>query len=445
MSRAGLLLAVGAAALAVRPAPARAQAPDTTYAAYPWPGACVAVARRTGGDLAWGALMDTMPYDEGRLPAPGVRQAAGACLARVLPDGPRAATAPRRDLAALYFLGRLQGDDTLATDAAEQVLRGQRVLDDSINVLWNVLRSNAWALPRRPATVRRLALRLDTLGVLGERPFLPDDSAWSSQHQTPLQLAVISLDTATARAELRLARRNLAALPASARGGTEGAELGLRGQELLLEFLHRPRADSLVQALRARAVALYGPAMERSPIGAGLQYLGRPYPALHPEFWFHRPAGAATQPRPGHITLIQMVDPPSGYHENMAAALHRLKARFGDAVDVILLATTRGHFAGRVQLAPAEEAQLLAEQILGEWKVDATVGVYVTPHDTLPAPDRRRIPRPIPELNDALYGGGAMVIDQRGHLILADVISISSATERALHRLLARLLDLPDR
>lgn len=445
MSRAGLLLAVGAAALAAVPAPAMAQAPDTTYAAYPWPGACVAAARRVGGDVVWGALMDTMPYEEGRLPAPEARQAAAACLGRVLPGGPQVAAVPPRDLAALYFLGRLQGQDSLATAAAAHYLRGQSALDDSINVVWNLLRSHAWALPRRPATVRRLALRLDSLGVLGERPFLPDDSAWSSQHQAPLHLAVTSLDTTTARAELRLARRNLAALPASARGGTEGAEIGLRGQELLLELLQRPRADSLVQALRARAEALYGPAMERSPVGAGLQYLGKRYPALHPDFWFHRPAGAATQPRQGHVTLVQVVDPPSGYHESMAAALHRLKARFGDAVDVMLLVTTRGHFAGRVQLAPAEEAQLLADRILDEWKVDATVGVYVTPYDTLPAPDRRRIPRPIPELSDALYGGGAMVIDQRGLLILADVVSIHSATERLLERLLARLLDTPAR
>jgi hypothetical protein len=430
-------------ALAVSPAgvAGQAAAPAAPFASYPWPAACVAAARRVQVGLTYGQPLDTLPYDENRRVQPEARATASQCLTTLVPGGARIQGAPLRDVPAFFFLGRILSEDTLAEHAFRRYLGSQRNLDDSAQVLWSGLDAYAGGLPRNLEMTSRLALWLDTLGIVGHRPYLPDDSGWSSQHAFPGWLASARLDTVAMRREIGLQWKTFQALPLAARTGTEGMRVNVQSQELVLALLQHPRSDSLVQALKARAVEMYGPHMERSQYGAGLQYLGERLPEPHPEYWFHRPAGDAALPRPGHVTMIQFVDPASGMYDDMIASAHRLKARFGDALDLILLTQTHGHFDGRVQLDPAEEAAMLSRRILEDWKVDAAVGVYRTEIVPLPAPDNRLMAQPIAELGQIMYGGGALVLDARGVLLLADVLGLYSGNERALNRLIPKLLD----
>ncbi len=434
----GVLALAGLAQPLLAQSPAAAPGP---YAEYPRPAACVSVARRVAVLQTWGEPFDTLPYDEARRVDPDARAAGAACLKIVVPAGPRVASAPPEDVPALFFLGRMLSEDTLADKAFHRFLSGERTLDDSIHVVWYGMHAYSSGLPRSLEVSARMAAWLDTLGAIGERPYLPDDSGWSSQHATPGWVATARLDTSAMRREIGLQRKNYASLPLTARGGTDGMLLSVQSQELLLELLQHPRADSLVRALKARAIELYGLNQERSLYGAGLGLLGEHFPELHPDFWFHRPGAGATLPRQGHITIVQYVDPSNGPYDNLAATVHRLKARFGDALDLVLLAQTHGHFNGRVQLEPAEEAAMLSRRVLEEWKGDATVGVYTTQFTALPAPDRRRRMQPIAELGQVMYGGGALIIDKRGILILADFLGLYTGSERALERLIQKLLE----
>jgi hypothetical protein len=439
-------LVLGSLAAMVSPAAIAAQAAASPppFASYPWPGTCVAAARRVVVGLTYGQPFDTLPYDEHRRVLPRARATAAECLTTLSPGGVRVPAAPLRDIPALFFLGRILSEDTLADKAFRRFLGSERNLDDSIQVVWYGMQAYTGGLPRNPEVSARMALWLDTLGVVGHRPYLPDDSAWSSQHASPGWLASARLDTAVMRREIGLQRKNYADLPPAARTGTAGMLIGVQSQELVLALLQHPRSDSLVRALKAKAVELYGPHQERSQFGAGLQYLGETFPELHPEFWFRRPVGPVPLPRRGHVTMIQYVDPAGGGNDNLVATAHRLKARFGDALDLVLLAQTHGHFDGRVQLDPAEEAAMLSRRILEEWKVDAVVGVYRTEIVPLPAPDNRLMQQPIDELGQIMYGGGALTVDPRGILILADAIGLYSGSERALERLIPKLLEAPE-
>lgn len=421
------------------------QTPDTAagrYGTYPFLGTCIAAADRVTREAAWGQPFDTLPYDPARRIVSEAGTALSECFRAVLPAGSTMATVPAQDVAALFFFGRAMADDSLAAAAFRRFLGAQENRDDSTTVIWHGLLAYASGLPSGLPVAQRMAAWLDTLGVVGVRPMLPYNIDWQTQHLQPNGLARVMLDTAAMRTELARERANYAALAKTARRGAELTPIQAQAEELLLTLLQNPRADSAVGALKAKALEILGPSQEEGRYGGGMRLLGERFGPIHPDFWFHRPAGDSVYPRKGHVTLVQIV--ASGCcGKSLAATVHRLKARFGDALDLLVLTQTAGHFDGRVQLEPAEEAGLISRHILDPAKLDATLGVYVTRYVANPDPDRRLVPQPIAELQRIHFGGDALIIDQRGVVMLAGILGLGPQSERALERLIESLLKAP--
>lgn len=427
-------------------APDRAPVAEV-YDSYPVPGACAAAGTRALIRGMWGRITDTLVSDPGDPHDEVVQETVRRCIQRVLPAGVTVATVPDRDVATLFQVGRGLADDSLATAAWQRALTQQRIRDDSTSVLWQLDQSYAYGRPAHLPTAQRMARWLDTLGVRGERPILPGDSSWISQHGSPGDLARSVVDTAAMRAEVAGVRRNYYAMAPTARGGGQFSQVEAQAAELLLTLYRQPRADSAVAALKARAIEMFGPTPEDNwyyaVFGEALLLLGQTYGPIRPDYWFNRPAGDSIFPRPGRITLVQVVSPQVCTCEGLAATVHRLKARFGDSLDVLLLVQTRGHLDRRVQVPAAEEAAIIARRVREEWKVDATVAVYTTTFVPKPPPDNRLDAQAIPDLQRIRFGGSAMIVDRRGTLVMAGLLYLGPYSERALIRLIETQLRAP--
>jgi len=431
------------ASLLALPGALAGQAAPVPYDNYPAPSACVSVGQRAMAAAIWDQITDTLPIDPDRRVVAEAQAEIRRCLQQVLPGGMNVRGVPERDVAALFFLGRGLALDSIATPAWHRALGQQRIRDDSTTILWHLSGSYANGSPTNLATTRRIGAWLDTLGVIGERPLLPNDSFWISQHGDANELARALFDTAAMRAEIAGIRKNAAALPPAGKKGSELTVIGAQAEELLLALLQNPQSDSAVAALKAKALEQLGPQQEEEGYGGAMLMLGEHYGPLHPDFWFGRNPSDSIFPRPGRITLVQVVVPRFCTCEEMAATLHRLKARFGDSLDILLVLQTAGHFNGRVKLTPAEEAAAFDQRIHQEWKVDGVVGVYTTTFVPNADPDRRLVAQVIPELRHIRFGNDAMIIDRRGKMILAGAISASPWQERTLIKLVESLLKAP--
>jgi hypothetical protein len=246
------------------------------------------------------------------------------------------------------------------------------------------------------------------------------------------------------RTELAGARRNYAAVPKGALKGTEYTAITSESTELLLTLVQHPRADSAVAALKARALEIVGAHQELSPFGGGLELLGEPFGPLHPDYWFNRNPADTLLPRKGRVTLVQYF--PSmlvcGCEATFATA-RRLKEKFGDKLDLLLLTQTAGHFDRQVQLDPAEEAQQIGRRLLETKKLPATVAVYRTSFVANPAPESRLVGQRIDELEKVRFASSPLLIDRRGVFVLAGNLELAPRGERALEALITSLLSAP--
>jgi len=151
--------------------------------------------------------------------------------------------------------------------------------------------------------------------------------------------------------------------------------------------------DSLRHDLAAQAAAyhVHGPD-SAGAVQAGLRGGGLPAPPIEAGFWFSRPDSQAAYPRKGLVSLVVFVDErcgPQCYGDY--GALQRLKQRFGERLDVVVVTGTKGYFRESPPLEPAAEAAVLREYFLDRLKLPAALAVTNTPFVTLPPPDRRRI------------------------------------------------------
>jgi hypothetical protein len=413
------------------------------YDSYPMPGACASVLERLQMRSDWLGAAAREPYDPARLADSTARAGAARCLAHQYPAGVDAAKAPDRDIAALFLLGRALGDDAMAERSFARALRQHRLRFDSASVFWMATSAYAYGLPARLSESQRMARWLDSLGVVGERYGLPQDSTWFSQHNSPAYLAQAMFDTAAMRTELAGARRNYAAVPKGARKGTEYAAIASQATELLLTLVQHPRADSAVAALKARAFEILGAHQELSSFGGAMELLGEPFGPLHPDFWFNKNPADTLLPRKGRVTLVQYLMVHECGCESMFATTQRLKAKFGDKLDILFLTQTLGHFNRQVQLEPADEARQLGQRLLETNKLPATVAVYRTRFVANPDPDSRLVAQPIAELRKVRFAGSALLIDRRGVFVLAGNLGLYPGGERALEALITSLLSAP--
>lgn len=440
MNRRSLLLAAALSGSAV--SSMQAQAPASRYAPYPSPVSCLGTLMRTTVGLGWNNRVDTLPFDNNDILPQVARDSAADCLRRFYPAGPVVAKVPEHEVAGLFFWGRATGDDSLAIRAFRRGLAQQRIRNDSTDLYWHGAYSYS-SRPFRLPVAQEMAKRLDELGVVGERPMLPYDDHWESQHDGPSGLAQALFDTTAIKVETAGELRNYHALADTARHGAELTGISSEGQMLLLELLRNPRADSAVAAHKAKAAAVLSQFKNEGRWGEGLQLLGDVWPTITPDFWFNRPGGDGEFPRKNRVTVIQYIGIQTCTCDNTYGVIRRLKRQFGDSLDIVIVAQTQGHWARRVQLAPVEEAALLQRALIDSLKLPIALGVYTTTFVPNPAPDDRLIPQQIPELHKIMFASSAIIVDRRGIAQLAGLLSLGTWNERAIAALVASLLKAP--
>lgn len=442
-----MLAGLGPRALPAQTAAQPARAPlypsSEVYDSYPMPAACASALERLQMRSDWLSVASNERYDPARLADSTARAWSGRCLAQRFPAGTDVAKAPDRDVAALFTLGRALGDDAMAHGALTRALRQQRRGFDSASVLWTATTAYAYGLPVRLSESQKMARWLDSLGVVGERYGLPQDSTWFSQHNGPGNAAQSIFDTTAMRSELAAARSIYAKVPKGALKGTEYEAITSHATELLLTLVQHPRADSAVAALKARALEILGPHQELGPFGGAMELLGEPFGPLHPDFWFNKNPADTLLPRKGRVTLVQYLSVHECGCGSLFATTQRLKEKFGDKLDILFLTQTFGHYNRQVQLEPAEEARQLSQRLLETHKLPATVAVYRTTFVANPDPDSRLVAQPIAELRKVRFAGSALLVDRRGVFVLAGNLGLYPGGERALEALITSLLSAP--
>ena len=438
---AALLIAAGSGLLPVVAHAQSARPAGSPWATYPAAGTCLAAVERIANSSRWSERLDTLRFDVSRtLPHPAIEAGKG-CMRKFMTAG--AASVATDQVQAMFLLARVTGQAELADSLFGRAMAQQRNRADSVELLWHAV--SAWAIGLAPDLARSqaIAVRLDRLGVHGERPFWPPTDHWESQHDAPRHTAFALLDTAALRVELKAEEANFAGLPDTARHGAEGSAVHTASLDLLLTLLRDPRADSAVEAMAARAVAVLGGKQEEGRWGGAIKLMGKPFGPIVPDLWFNRSPTDSVMPRLGRVTLVQYVDPQHCFCGSFYTAARRLKQRFGDSLDLLILIRSHRHFGDYATLDPADEARLVSERLLKQEKLAATVAFWKTPYKRHPAPDRRVVEERVQALHDIQFGGGALVVDRRGKLMSAGIVQISPWGELALERLIESLLSAP--
>jgi hypothetical protein len=410
---------------------------SSTWDAYRSASTCVAAMERIMHATRWGERRDTLRLDPAAmLPEPAVT-AGKTCMRKFMPAG--AGSVAIDQVESMFLLARATGQHALADTLFERAMGRQRIRADSVELLWHAVSAWGTGSPADLARSRAIAVRLDRLGVIGERIMWPVDDHWESQHDSPRSLAFALLDTAALKSELRLEEAVYERLPDSALAGAEGVPVNIASTDLLLTLLRDPQADSAVLAMAARADEVLGP-REEGEWGGAMKLMGKPFGPVTPDLWFNRNPADSVLPRPGRVTLVQYVDPQHCQCDGLYSSIRRLKRRFGDSLDFLLLTQSHRHFGDHVALDPAAEAKLVSAKLLEKEKLDVTVAFWKTPFSRHPDPDRRIVPERVGALHDIRFGTGALVVDRRGRLMSAGIVQISPWGDLALVRLLESLL-----
>jgi hypothetical protein len=200
----------------------------------------------------------------------------------------------------------------------------------------------------------------------------------------------------------------------------------LTGLPTILDSLRKSTA-AFVSLERGVWASLTGGRPETLPVP-----IGEHAPRLVADFWFPGDTARALRPTPGRVSLIFFVDHgdciTSGQTEDaqpacvfMFSELRRLSERF-PALEITLVAQTRGFFMYLKPPSPAEEADLTRQWLEGAGIKGAVLGVTSTPFWRLPAPDERRINRAVPNLTSYAFGktwqGSMLLADQDGIIVM---------------------------
>ena len=404
------------------------------YRNYSTPAACVGAVHRVHNAATWDReLADSLPYDATAGLAPAAIEAARQCGARFFSGEGRAKL---KDTDGLFLLALPAGDDSLAATALREALSRQVSKQDSVDVLAYASFAFGGARPARLSQARATNVTLDGLGYLG------DDlktSWWSTPRQQVLYEARARMDSAALVGESAALLATIGGFP---RDEVSGPSIQYAVHDAISAdlpwALRAHGVDSAVARVLARAKAALGPAgFADSSLGQALTILGEPVPMPQPDFWFNRPPADTTVPRKGRVTLFQLTSAACTWCNS--APLRRVKARFGDSLHIVLMASTTGRIGAQFTPDPKKEAEAFRDILLGTQGIDATLAVWITKFDRLPDPDRRLRGQPLPGMMQYLYGGGGLLVDQRG-VAVATVSANSSRTEKLTVSLIEALL-----
>jgi len=153
--------------------------------------------------------------------------------------------------------------------------------------------------------------------------------------------------------------------------------------------------------------------------------------------------GSGMYPKPGKINLVFF-----DLNRKVIPALRRLKAKYGDAIEVVYLGSTHGSFQLKAPLTFAQESAALTRYATSALKLPELSGAYLLEQSTIskfPEPDGRLIP-PAPTPNFRTYSllGSLVIVDGDGKIrnaypgLSAMSTGLESRLERALDRILKK-------
>jgi hypothetical protein len=403
--------------------------------------------------IVWGDTL-ALTREETLAPLPPiVRETARRCGGGAL----QAATAPLADFAPLLQLYLLSGDDSGAAALVARRLKSipaaadrerASVFDSLVSAYlaqpYEKVRSLA-AQPARLADADRWLSRLGTMTTASPWPVrqlayaLLMDAAWDAGDSARVRKGadgVLAIGRALTPADRRSNDFPLAEL-------TMYRAMGRLHEFALLDSLRHGTAGYVaLQRTIWSAASGERPDAMRFP-------LGEPAPPLEGQFWFRRGDSTGTRPTKGKVSLVVFLAPKLCTESNRYcwiayAALHRLATRF-PRLEITLVSETRGYVSNMAPPTPAQEAETLRHFWLDRDQLPGALVVAVTDYWRLPAPDRRRIDRDVP--NRVHYSFGrtwvtadgpeAYLVDRQG-----TIVDVRNLTLRSEERRLAEILEV---
>jgi hypothetical protein len=199
-------------------------------------------------------------------------------------------------------------------------------------------------------------------------------------------------------------------------------------QTILPKFTHNVQqlADT---ALWTRVLGLLA---SRAQFAA--QFLGQPRPPLTGTYWVGLPP-ESVRPARGRVTLVQF-----NALTTTEPLLTRLHQRFGDSLDIILVAGLSGWFQREAPLSPDAEVAMQTRWVREYVGVPFPIVFSPRPYTVRPAPDGRR--EYGAEINATRYGLSLpVVVDKRG-IVRAVVLQLPGSYP-ALEQQIAKLIAEP--
>jgi hypothetical protein len=241
----------------------------------------------------------------------------------------------------------------------------------------------------------RIGLATELLAQLEQLSVVPVETLFTMHNSLALH-ARRQLDTTMLRREVAAMRGLFNRLPASERHGRLGQQLAAVVVSNEAPLFWQVLRDSGGAAYAAHLVANYTNATQANaqirtsrmgPIGAHATPLTGP-------FWARHAAIDPPRPTPGMLALVVFnIRHDCGFASCGGAyrALQEIAGRYGNVLQITLVAQTQGYFRNRPPQTPREEAEAIRHYFLDNVKLPGALVVETTPFIKRPDPDRRRV------------------------------------------------------
>jgi len=394
------------------------------FSRYDTPSACAQTAA-IAADVARRADVDTAIYDPDHdTVSSNAVDIARRCGAKFTP-----ANVAQRELLSLVHLSLLAGHDDVARAAADRWASLVTDPNEKGWAMYSTVAAYVSAHPSRFVEAERVVARMDSMGTAAIAPRI-------NAHSLLLVDAGQRFDVP------RIEREAVATLKIDGLLAGEERNDVLYGAgnalfDILWAELYRDPQHAVASVMQLAHSAGYRWATDTMTVKNYLTTIvtpiGHPPPGFTPKFWFGA-HGTESWPVPGKVTMLLPEPSPgiSGYR--MYAIIRRLHKKYGDALNMTVMARTEGYIHDSSPLTPAQEADSLRSYYHDFLKLPVTVGVEEMPFQRLP--DGRRVNTATAMDQIQLYGFGPLLVDQSGNLVILGERSqaaLEAFIDKALH------------